>query len=266
MEEGTIGTLGEDLIVGMINGDEKTAETFSSCFTEKLGIKDLRKISKARKRAGKCKTDIDLYGRNQHKVGLSLKTVTTRDDHHLDRRWLDDWTSALSIGSDVYQALSKGIKRKAENSGANLIFQNHEKIVRDFLNARLHDFLEEAFRKGEINLLLLGVIDALEERALYVFRIDETIDFIEKDVQRRGISFRRRVKIGSYIDLQRKAGNGRHIAIPKTDPKHPGNQIQIKLKPLALKNDAIGSLDYCRIKLPNNSPRSPQINLDKFRA
>jgi hypothetical protein len=39
------------------------------------------------------------------------------------------------------------------------------------------------------------------------------------------------ISLGKYVVFQRKGGNGVHsIHIKKTDPSHPGNNVQIKLK------------------------------------
>jgi hypothetical protein len=36
--------------------------------------------------------------------------------------------------------------------------------------------------------------------------------------------------IGNLITFKRKGGNGKSSNKPKTDPKHPGNNIQLQLK------------------------------------
>lgn len=266
MEEADIGRRAEVLIVRMIDRDREFAEAVSSCLLEKLRLKMWKTIRKAEKLGGKYKTDIILYDEGGHKVGLSLKTITTRDDDHLDRRWLNDWRDALGMPDNVYKAFHEGIKRKAVNSRENLIFSSYENLVRGFLFVKLNELLEEAFRKRESDLLLLGIIDAREEEALYVFRLDDIITFIRGNIRRKEIAFGQRIRFGDYVAMQRKAGDGKHIKIPKTDPRHPGNQIQIKLKPLALKNDAIIHLDHCRIGLhPFTSSSSKQIKLTTFR-
>lgn len=256
MEEADIGRRAEVLIVRMINRDKKFANIISLCLINKLKLKIQRPIKQAKKLGGKYKTDIILYDGSGNSVGLSLKTITTRDDDHLDRRWLDDWRNALVMPENVHKAFHEGIKRKAVNSRANLIFSNSEGLVKRFLSAKLDALLEEAFRKHESVLLLLGIVDAREERALYIFRLDDVIAFIKNNIQKRGITFGQRIRLGDYISIQRKAGNGKHIKIPKTDPRHPGNQIQIKLKPLALKNNAITHLDHCKVNFLLFTPGS----------
>ncbi len=52
-----------------------------------------------------------------------------------------------------------------------------------------------------------------------------TLDY-DVTVSSRGI-----IKIGKYITIQRKGGNGAHsIHIPKTSLAHPGNNLQVKMK------------------------------------
>ena len=41
------------------------------------------------------------------------------------------------------------------------------------------------------------------------------------------------IKIGNYISLQRKGGDGNYTQLPKTHIKHPSNQLQFKMKVLS---------------------------------
>ncbi len=40
------------------------------------------------------------------------------------------------------------------------------------------------------------------------------------------------IRLGDFVTIQRKGGDGKHITIPKTDWSHPGNQLQFKFSPL----------------------------------
>ena len=37
------------------------------------------------------------------------------------------------------------------------------------------------------------------------------------------------IVIGKCVVFQRQGGNGAKVKVPKTDPKHPGNDVQMKL-------------------------------------
>ena len=56
-------------------------------------------------------------------------------------------------------------------------------------------------------------------------------DILENLDYKLTISGRGVIKIGKYITIQRKGGNGVHsIHIPKTSLAHPGNNLQVKMK------------------------------------
>jgi hypothetical protein len=40
------------------------------------------------------------------------------------------------------------------------------------------------------------------------------------------------LKLGNFLTVQRKGGNGIRIIVFKTDWKHPGNQLQFKFSPI----------------------------------
>ena len=63
--------------------------------------------------------------------------------------------------------------------------------------------------------------------------MSEVICFLLKNAKNR-ICFSKKgiIKIGDFITVQRKGGNGSQIKISKTDWNHPGNQLQFKFSPL----------------------------------
>ena len=57
------------------------------------------------------------------------------------------------------------------------------------------------------------------------------------------------IKLGDFLSVQRKGGNGKHIKIPKTDWNHPGNQLQFKISPVRFANYVKEEkvIDFCEI-------------------
>ena len=61
-----------------------------------------------------------------------------------------------------------------------------------------------------------------------LYDMKDLLDNLDYDVT---ISGRGVIKIGRFITIQRKGGNGVHsIHIPKTSLAHPGNNLQVKMK------------------------------------
>ena len=62
----------------------------------------------------------------------------------------------------------------------------------------------------------------------YFYEIDKLITEISKaeiKFSKNGV-----IKFGEFITLQRKGGNGDKLHLPKSDLRHPGNQLQFKMK------------------------------------
>jgi hypothetical protein len=252
MEEAYVGRRWEDILITLINSDKLFAANFSACVKAKLGLTVSGDI-RAQRGQG-VKTDIRILSSSGDVVGLSLKARRqgTRPDDHLDRRWLDEWRRALNMPSHVYEAFWRGIMRKAVNKRADLVFEENRPLIRDYLLSKLDTFLEEVFRRGERELQLFAVIEHNEKATLYVFRMDDIINFVKEDVKETDIEFAAIVRLGRFLWIQRKAGDSKEIdkRLPKTDPRHPGNQLQVKILPISLKNEAVKRLNYCEFKLP----------------
>ncbi len=228
--------------------------------------------AKAAPRGHKSDIIISDVARN---FGLSLKTRKSgRPDDHLDRRWLDkpgrysqSWKASLNMPTAVYEAFRRGIMRKAVDKTADLIYEKDQPLVKEFLLSRLDVFLEEVFRRGEGHLNLFAIIEYEKEKKLYVFKIEDIIKFIKKDILNSGFKFSRVINLGNFLWIQRKAGDGKEVnqKIPKTDPRHPGNQLQVKILPIPLKNEAIKSLDYCEFEISFNLAMSKRRkNLEQW--
>jgi hypothetical protein len=87
-------------------------------------------------------------------------------------------------------------------------------------------------------------------KTIYIFKIQECLKFLEENIS-SNIYFSRKgiIKLGDFLSVQRKGGNGSHITIPKTNWQHPGNQLQFKFSPLRFAEYIAKEnlIDYCKI-------------------
>lgn len=165
-------------------------------------------------------------------VCLSLKSVRTASFHQLDRRWLDEWKAVLNMNDDVYKVLWRSILRVAKNSRDVFIEAREQPLVKRFIEDKKRLIIEEAFRHGEKELKILAIWDRRgSHNTLHLFNMDDVIEILA----RQGVGFTGKgiIKIGEFVSIQRKGGNGkRYRGVYKTDPRHPGNQLQIKFDPI----------------------------------
>jgi hypothetical protein len=234
-EEAKIGARGEELLIKVLMSRKDVV----ACVEHLAGAK-IENVAGAARGAtrGLIKTDVVVTGSTGVSVGISLKTIKARGrpDVHLDRRWLDKstrrlrpWSEVLQMPIEIVEILQSGILNIAAGRSTQLVPNvSDQQKVSNFIRGSLHRFLEEAFKNADPELRVLAILEYNERLTLCMFNVDEVIDFIEQDVAEAGISFGNRINIGNYIQLQRKAGDGKHVKKPKTSPDHPGNQVQVK--------------------------------------
>jgi len=134
--------------------------------------------------------------------------------------------------NEIFEILKESILRVANNPKAKFIEEKDRKRIKRYLEKHLSNIINEIFKRGEEKLKLL-IIDNKRTRKIYIFLIDEVINFLIKNAS-NNIYFTRKgiIRLGDFISIQRKGGNGRRIKIPKTNWNHPGNQLQFKFSPL----------------------------------
>ena len=80
--------------------------------------------------------------------------------------------------------------------------------------------------------------------------MDDVIRFLIKNASNNiGFTEKGIIRLGEFVTIQRKGGNGKHIIIPKTDWNHPGNQLQFKFSPLKFTEyiELTNAIDFCVI-------------------
>jgi len=274
-EEAHIGRKGEEILIDILRSERKVIECIEKLTGKRIGNVDV--VARG-SHFSLWKTDVVLIGSTRECVGISLKTfkASARPDDHLDRRWLEKpsdepseiarpWSEVLGMPEDIAEIFRKGILRMAAGKSKYLV-SNHsdQQKVKEFLLKVIDRFLEEAFRNGERELLILALLEYNSESKLCLFNLDKVIEFIKNDVQREGITFGSRISIGRFIILQRKAGNGKHVKIPKTDPRHPGNQLQVKLIARTFRDVAINQIGGCCFDLPKLSEKPTRKSLVNY--
>ena len=263
-EEAKIGARGEELLIKFLRS-QKDAVT---CIEHLTGT-EIGSITRVAKGAtlGFVKTDIIVTGSTGTSVGISLKTIKAggRPDVHLDRRWLTKssgrlrpWSEVLQMPAEIVEILQQGILNIAAGRSTRLVPDaSDQQKVSNFIRKSLRRFLEEAFKNGDPKLQILAILEYNERLTLCMFNVNEVINFIEQDVAKAGVSFGNRINIGNYIQLQRKAGNGKHVKKPKISPDHPGNQIQIKFLAKNFVDNARNLVRNCCFELTSTLEKPP---------
>jgi len=244
-KEARIGLDSEQDIINRINFDEKFHNIVKDCLI-KLGF-NVRGRLRARK--DDIKTDIFIRINEQEEIGVSIKSSTKTSFHQLDRRRLEEWRKLLNMPDDIFETIKEAILRIARDSRAKFILEKDRNKIKEFFTNYLSEVINEIFRRGEERLKLL-IINDKRKRRIYIFRMDDVIEFlIENSINNVCFTEKGIIRLGEFVTIQRKGGDGRHITIPKTDWKHPGNQLQFKFSPLKFAEyvESTKVIEFCAI-------------------
>lgn len=258
IEENKIGERGEFLICSLAKSSESFQDFLKNCLRKIRVVDDECLITScstvSRSKAEKVrKTDLVLKlncGGREVKIGVSVKTRKehSRPDSHLDRRWLEDWRETLNIPSDICECLWMGIIGLASGKTRSLVPLEMRDKVKNFFLQHIKEFLEEAIRGGEASLKVFSVVEYSSRQAcVYFFNVDDVITVLEENIKEKGVRFDSVIYLGDFVWVQRKGGDGKHVKVPETDPRHPGNQLQVKIKAVELVEHIVkgGKAQYC---------------------
>jgi len=118
-----------------------------------------------------------------------------------------------------------GALRVASRSG-RFISADDEKLITYSLSPLVRAIVHFSLARMENPELLV-----LYNRTTNIMNLYDMKDLLDNLDYELTISGRGVIKIGKYITIQRKGGNGVHsIHIPKTSLAHPGNNLQVKMK------------------------------------
>ncbi len=175
-------------------------------------------------------------------VGVNIKAGKT-DFNQVTRLWLDKLAKEIKLSKTAVCIFQKGIDNYRLKRKECLIEKESQLYIKRELKSKLDLVMGLIFRGigNDIAKIL-----ALYDRTKKVYHLYDLDEFISKMARSKiGFTAKGIVKIGKYITIQRKSGNGASVKVPKSHPKHPGNQIQFKMKILSFMH---GNKPFSKLK------------------
>ncbi|MDP8233561.1 MAG: hypothetical protein P9M06_02000 [Candidatus Saelkia tenebricola] len=180
------------------------------------------------------KSDVLVLFSESVPVGVNIKAGKA-DFNQVTRLWLSSLAKEIKLSKTAVSIFQKGIDNYRLKRKECLIEKESQPYIENELRGKLDLVIELIFRGigNDIAKIL-----ALYDRTKKVYHLYDLDEFISK-VARSKIGFTAKgiVKIGKYLSIQRKSGNGASVKVPKSHPKHPGNQIQFKMKILSFMHE-----------------------------
>lgn len=167
-------------------------------------------------------------------MGVNIKAGKT-DFNQVTRLWLSKLAKEIKLSKKAISIFQKGIDNYRLKLKECFIEKKSQPYVKNELKKKLDLVIELIFRgiSNDIAKIL-----ALYDRTKKVYHLYDLDEFISKMTHSKiGFTAKGIVKIGEYITIQRKSGNGVSVKVPKSHLKHPGNQIQFKMKILSFMHD-----------------------------
>lgn len=217
----------EDLFSSLINENTKFNNAVKTFLNINCNVDLFAETLK-----GVQKGDVELSLSTGKNVQASVKS-TKANFSQLDRRWLSSLISALNVPDNVSYKLKEGLDsmRLKQGDYQRLILPKYEVNLINYFQNNIKDFMNEMFTRQNQVVQLFVVYDNINV-VWYLLNMSDVLDFMSTQIV--SVSNKGVLKFGDCVTMQRKGGDGNVTRVPKTDPTHPGNQLQIKVKPLTI--------------------------------
>lgn len=216
----------EVLFANLINNNEQ----FNCAIKKFLNVNEDVELS-AEVLTGVQKGDVELSLNNGQAFQVSVKK-SIADFSQLDRRWLSSLKSALNVPDNITNEIQEGLDSMRLKTGEKrLILTKYESDIIKYFQNNINIFMDEMFTRQNPIVSLFVVYDS-NLKTWYILNMKDVLTFTSN--QTVSVSNKGVLKFGDYITMQRKGGDGNVTRVPKTDPTHPSNQLQVKIKPLKI--------------------------------
>lgn len=144
--------------------------------------------------------------------------------NQLTRTTISSFCKEFNIGQ-LQKLFEEGAVRVAGKLG-RFILASDETAIIEAISPLARDVVHFSLARMENPELL--VLYNRTTNVMHLYDMKDLLDNLDYEVT---ISGRGVIKIGKFITIQRKGGNGVHSThIPKSSLAHPGNNLQVKMK------------------------------------
>lgn len=178
------------------------------------------------------KSDVFIRTTGGYNFGANIKSFKGKGFNQVTRKKIEGFVTLFGLSDEFRQVLEKSTIRKARDSKTNWISsEDSDFIVRELNHNKAFDILKYSLL-GEDSPELFVLIKS-DSQIIWIYKMEELLDFLRKSLNVK-ITPKGVISLHSCFTIQRKGSNGKRVKRDKDDLDHPGNNIQIKIKPQAL--------------------------------
>lgn len=173
------------------------------------------------------KVDVKLEFASGHNIDVNIKAYKKEAGfNQLTRTTVNKFCEVFNISESDKNELIDLITLKASNTKSLLFPIDVQAKWYDFFNSNVIEILKWGFSNKSSREIL--VLYERNNSIMRIYVMKEVLNRITKTVT---FSQKGNINIGECVSFQRKGGNGSlSKTIPKNSIKHPGNNVQLKLK------------------------------------
>ncbi len=229
------GTYYENLFRREIVKDPQNIKKITEAFSELVSENPKIEFIVREGQYGK-KSDVFISTTGGQTFKASIKSFKGTGFNQVTRMKIDAFVDRFGFSDSFKQVLEKSTIRKAIAKNRRINWISHEDT--DFILSELnHNKAFDILKNGLLgeNTPKLFVLIKYDDQIIWVYKMEELLDYLNKtinvEITKNGV-----ISLHSCFTIQRKGGNGRRedSLRKKDDLDHGGNNIQVKIKCLAL--------------------------------
>ena len=173
------------------------------------------------------KSDVLLLFKDAKPVGANIK-VGKSNFNQVTRGTLQNISSKVGFSESTERALQVGIDNYRLGREKILVEERFRESVAKDIESIQYQMFEAIFRGRGNDIAKLLVLHDRNKTAWHLYDLEKVL----LDASKLPITFSKNgiIHFGNLLSLQRKGGDGDKKHVPKSDIRHPGNDLQFKIK------------------------------------
>lgn len=171
------------------------------------------------------KADVKIGFTCGHNIDANIKSYKKFAFNQLTRASIDNFCKHLKIQNTDSEKIKNLVINKSKNKDGYLFPKDNIEYWKNLFELKKKERIKWAFSKNPSREIL--VLFDNDEEIFIIYTMKDIIENISKEIKHTKCGF----NIGNCVSFQSKGGNGSMSKkYLKDDIRHPGNNIQLKLK------------------------------------